>query len=59
MPARKAHPALAVDGHALDALAARLQAGGAPVDWDDEIPGVRRFYTVDPWGNRIELLARG
>jgi hypothetical protein len=21
-------------------------------------PGTRRFYTADPWGNRIELLAR-
>jgi catechol 2,3-dioxygenase-like lactoylglutathione lyase family enzyme len=54
-PARKAHPALAVDD--LDALAARLHAAGAPVEWDDAIPGVRRFYTADPWGNRIELLA--
>jgi catechol 2,3-dioxygenase-like lactoylglutathione lyase family enzyme len=21
-------------------------------------PGIRRFYTSDPWGNRIELLER-
>lgn len=53
--ATKAHPALLVDG--LDALAARLEAAGAPVQWDDAIPGVRRFYTVDPWGNRIELVS--
>ena len=59
VPAHKAHPALAVHGRALDTLAARLHAAGAPVDWDDALPGVRRFYTVDPWGNRIELLARG
>ena len=53
-PARKAHPALRVDD--LDALAARLAAAGRRVDWDDALPGVRRFYTADPWGNRVELL---
>jgi hypothetical protein len=56
-PARKAHPALRVDASALDPLAARLQASGAKVTWDDELPGVRRFYTEDPWGNRVEVLA--
>lgn len=57
-PATKAHPGLAVDGdEALDALAARLAGAGAPVEWDDRYPGVRRFYTADPWGNRVELLA--
>jgi catechol 2,3-dioxygenase-like lactoylglutathione lyase family enzyme len=49
-PARKAHPAFAVDD--LDALAARI----GDVTWDDELPGVRRFYAVDPWGNRLEFL---
>jgi catechol 2,3-dioxygenase-like lactoylglutathione lyase family enzyme len=53
-PARKAHPALRVDD--LDAVAARLSAAGRRVDWDDTLPGVRRFYTADPWGNRVELL---
>jgi catechol 2,3-dioxygenase-like lactoylglutathione lyase family enzyme len=57
-PATKAHPALAVDGHAaLDALAERLVIAGTPVHWDDRIAGVRRFYTEDPWGNRLELRA--
>ncbi|MEU8137967.1 VOC family protein [Streptodolium elevatio] len=54
-PARKAHPALVADD--LDALAERLAAAGAPVRWSDEIPGVRRFHTEDPVGNRIEVLA--
>jgi catechol-2,3-dioxygenase len=55
-PAAKAHPALAVDSpHELDALAERLTLAGAAVHWDDAIPG--RFYTEDPWGNRLELLA--
>jgi catechol 2,3-dioxygenase-like lactoylglutathione lyase family enzyme len=56
-PAAKAHPGLAAGDAELDALAARLDAAGSPVDWDDRYPGVRRFYTADPWGNRIELLA--
>jgi catechol 2,3-dioxygenase-like lactoylglutathione lyase family enzyme len=50
VPARKAHPALVVDD--LDALAARL----GDVQWDDAIPGVRRFYATDPFGNRLEFL---
>ena len=53
-PARKAHPALEVEG--LAAWADRLKAGGAPVIPDDDLPGFRRFYTADPFGNRIELL---
>jgi catechol 2,3-dioxygenase-like lactoylglutathione lyase family enzyme len=57
VPARKAHPALGVAPEHLDALAERLSAAGAIVSWDDSIPGVRRFFSEDPWGNRIELLA--
>jgi catechol 2,3-dioxygenase-like lactoylglutathione lyase family enzyme len=56
-PARKAHPALRVDASTLDELARRLSDGGAAVRWDDELPGIRRFFTDDPWGNRLELLA--
>ncbi len=55
-PAAKAHPALQVRLAELDGLAARLTEAGAPVRWDDAIPGTRRFYTADPWGNRIELV---
>jgi catechol 2,3-dioxygenase-like lactoylglutathione lyase family enzyme len=58
-PAVKAHPAIAVPAPDLDRLAKRLAEAGSPVQWDDEIPGTRRFYTADPWGNRIELLAGG
>jgi len=53
-PARKAHPALRVDD--VDAVADRLAAAGRRVDWDDALPGIRRFYTADPWGNRVELV---
>jgi catechol 2,3-dioxygenase-like lactoylglutathione lyase family enzyme len=56
-PATKAHPALAVRAADLDRLAERLTAGDCRVQWDDSIPGTRRFFTADPWGNRIELVA--
>jgi catechol 2,3-dioxygenase-like lactoylglutathione lyase family enzyme len=58
-PARKAHPALRVAPDRLDALAERLSNAGATVAWDAALPGARRFYTHDPWGNRIELLSLG
>jgi hypothetical protein len=57
-PARKAHVALRLAPAELDALAERLAAAGAPVTWDDALPGERRFYSEDPWGSRIEFLAR-
>jgi catechol 2,3-dioxygenase-like lactoylglutathione lyase family enzyme len=53
-PARKAHPAFAVDD--LDQLRKKLSARGVPVLPDDDLPGTRRFYTEDPWGNRIEFV---
>ena len=56
-PAGKAHPAFRLPAAELDELAARLEAAGARVEWDDSLPTVRRFYTADPWGNRLELLA--
>lgn len=53
-PARKAHPGLLVDD--LDAWSARLAAAGYPVTWDDGFPGMRRFYSEDVHGNRLEFL---
>ncbi|MFG2095510.1 VOC family protein [Streptomyces sp. NPDC048612] len=53
-PSKKAHPGLRV--HDLDAFATRLATGGAPVTWDHNLPGHRRFYSVDPAGNRLEFL---
>ena len=53
VPARKAHPAIAVTD--LEAFAVTLETAGAGVTWDDTIPGVRRFHTTDPVGNRVEL----
>ena len=53
-PARKAHPGLLVSD--IDAWAARLRAAGYQALFDDEFPGMRRFYSDDPHGNRIEFL---
>jgi hypothetical protein len=56
-PAGKAHPAFAVESPAaLNTLAERLTLAFAPVHWDEELAGVARFFTEDPWGNRLELL---
>src|SRR3954469_15114442 len=52
-PARKAHPGFAVAD--VDALAEAVQAAGLLVTWDDAIPGLRRFHTADPVGNRLEF----
>ncbi len=53
-PARKAHPALLVAG--LDALAEHLRLAGVEVITDKPLPGYRRVYVSDPFGNRLELL---
>jgi catechol 2,3-dioxygenase-like lactoylglutathione lyase family enzyme len=53
-PARTAHPAIVVEQ--LDSLVRLLEEAGVPVGWDGNIPGVRRCYVDDPFGNRIELI---
>jgi catechol 2,3-dioxygenase-like lactoylglutathione lyase family enzyme len=55
-PARKAHPAfIATD---LEELREALQAGGVKIVDDTSIPGTRRFFADDPWGNRLEFIAK-
>jgi catechol 2,3-dioxygenase-like lactoylglutathione lyase family enzyme len=53
LPAKKAHPAFRAA--ALESLAERLRTAGAAVTWDDSVPGVRRFHSADPFGNRLEF----
>jgi catechol 2,3-dioxygenase-like lactoylglutathione lyase family enzyme len=55
--AHKAHPGLIV----VDLEAARrlLVAGGARIIEDESGLNVRRCYTEDPFGNRIELIEAG
>lgn len=54
-PARRSHPAFTVDD--LDMLVRTLNGSGIDVEWDENIPGVRRCYVADPFGNRLELIA--
>ncbi len=56
--ARKAHPAFRWTDAELHVVAKRLADAGAPVRWDEELPGIRRFFTDDPWGNRLEFQAQ-
>ena len=53
-PQKKAHPAFAVED--LEALAGKLEVAGYPVKWDELIPGTRRFFSEDPFGNRLEFV---
>ena len=60
-PATKAHPCFLVHSvGALERLAAEVERSGSAVRWADpeEIPGSTRFFVDDPWGNRIEVIAR-
>ena len=56
-PAKKAHPAFAVDD--LDSLAKDLKANGHTVILDSvQLQTGRRIFTEDPFGNRVELTQR-
>ena len=57
VPARKAHPALLVD--AITTLRQRLEAEGYETFDVEPIEGYERFFTFDPFGNRIELMQYG
>ena len=54
-PAKKAHPAFTVQS--LEDATARLSAYGHAATSPERLPGLRRIYTQDPFGNRIELVA--
>ena len=55
-PAKKAHVALASDD--LDTLRATLDNAGYVTQTDTVIAGRSRFFTYDPFGNRIEFMDR-
>ena len=48
------HPALVTDD--LAGLVSRLEDAGFRFEYDDLWPGVRRGFTWDPFGNRLELM---
>lgn len=52
-PATKAHPAFGVGDP--DRVFQKLQGAGVLCTWDNSVPGLRRFYANDPWGNRLEF----
>jgi len=52
-PALKAHPGLVTAD--LDGLRARLNGVGIETTDDDAVPGTRRFFAADPFGNRLEF----
>ena len=54
-PAKKAHPAFLIQQ--FEELLAILRAAGYAVADDTSVPSVRRAFTADPFGNRIELVA--
>ena len=56
-PATKAHPAFRARDAA--AVAERLREAGFAVRWDSALPGCTRFFTDDPFGNRVEILQAG
>lgn len=56
-PATKGHPGFTTRD--LDGLAARLREAGHTVREDTALPGVKRAFTADPFGNRIELIEDG
>lgn len=53
-PAKKAHPGFTVQ--ALEQLTSRLQEAGYIISNEPPIDGRARFFTHDPFGNRIEFL---
>jgi catechol 2,3-dioxygenase-like lactoylglutathione lyase family enzyme len=54
--ASRRHPAMLTDD--LDSLRQRLLVAGVATIEDRQIPGFRRFYAQDPFGNRLEFLQR-
>lgn len=54
-PAAKAHPGLLVTG--FDGLLGLLAEAGISAEVDAALPGVRRVFVADPFGNRLELIA--
>ena len=54
--ARKAHPAFRAVDHDIETISRRLRNAQCKVLWDYELPSCTRFYTEDPFGNRVEIL---
>lgn len=55
-PASKAH--IAIEVVSLSDVRARLVKASYPVQQDVPLPGIERFHTTDPFGNRTEIVMR-
>ena len=55
-PAKRAHPALVVDG--MDQVLTACQSADITVKPDVSFNGFRRVHIFDPFGNRLELMER-
>ncbi len=53
-PAKKAHPAFEVTD--IEALASQIREKGLSIQVDAQLPGAKRFYVDDPFGNRLDFL---
>jgi hypothetical protein len=56
VPAKRAHPALVVDG--LDDIVAACELAGLLTKPDTSFNNFRRVHIFDPFGNRLELMER-
>jgi len=54
--ASRAHPAFGCDD--LAGVASVLANAGYGVEWDTALAPRKRFYTSDPFGNRVEFLEK-
>ena len=54
IPARKAHPPFVVAS--LDSAVAHFKAKGLQLKPGADLPGIRRVFVDDPFGNRIEIM---
>jgi len=55
-PSKRAHPAFLI--RYIDALKEIFQFHGIATVDDSDLPGARRFFAEDLWGNRLEFLER-
>jgi catechol 2,3-dioxygenase-like lactoylglutathione lyase family enzyme len=56
IPTKKAHVAFEVVS--LTQMRSRIEAYGFEVESDVPLPGLTRFHTADPFGNRVEIVMR-
>lgn len=54
VPAEKAHPAFRMKD--LEGLKKHLDKESVPYQEDSRLPGAKRIYVKDPFGNRMEFL---